>query len=87
MINTQDTFLGAAMRNQKHVILYLLPDVKISGKLRLFDDYSLVIETEKLIHLVPKHAIATVLICRDRKCPDCFPQDEFRQPIDAPPVE
>ena len=73
VINIQDTFLTAALQGNKHVNLYLLCGVKLSGKVRCFDKYSLVLETSTLEHLVYKHSISAVLICRNRKCTECFP--------------
>ena len=72
-INIQDSYLNAALQGQKHVTVYLLCGVKISGRMRCFDKYSLILESDTLEHLVYKHSISSVLICRSRKCVECFP--------------
>lgn len=73
VINIQDSFLTAALHGNKHVTVYLLCGVKLSGRVQSFDKYSLVLETSTLEHLVYKHSISAVLICRNRKCTECFP--------------
>src|SRR5437899_12227408 len=79
-INIQDSYLNAALQGQKHVTVYLLCGVKISGRMRCFDKYSLILESDTLEHLVYKHSISSVLICRSRKCVECFPVKSETQP-------
>jgi host factor-I protein len=46
------------------VTLYLLSGVKLSGKIKSFDKYSLVMETNNQEQLIFKHAISTVVTFR-----------------------
>jgi host factor-I protein len=58
--NIQDTFLNNARKDKTLVTVYLLSGVKLSGKIRSFDKYSLVMETNNQEQLIFKHAISTV---------------------------
>ena len=43
--NIQDAFLNNARKDKSLVTIYLLSGVKLSGKIKSFDKYSLVMET------------------------------------------
>lgn len=58
--NIQDIFLNNARRDRAVVGLQLMNGQKMSGKIRSFDKFSLVVETNHEEHLVFKHAIATI---------------------------
>jgi host factor-I protein len=52
-------------RKEKGVItIYLLSGVKLSGRIKSFDKYSLVLETNNQEQLIFKHAISTVVTMR-----------------------
>jgi host factor-I protein len=70
----QETFFHAALLGKKHVTVHLLNGVKISGTVRSFDKYSVVLETNRLEQLIFKHSISAAFICRNRHCPECFPE-------------
>lgn len=59
--NIQDSFLNNARKDKIVVTLYLLSGVKLSGRIRSFDKYSLVLETNSQEQLIFKHAISTVV--------------------------
>jgi host factor-I protein len=71
--NIQETFFHSALLGKKHVTVHLLNGVKISGKVRSFDKYSVVLETNTLEQLIFKHSISAAFICRNRHCTECFP--------------
>lgn len=71
--NIQETFFHSALLGKKHVTVHLLNGVKISGKVRSFDKYSVVLETSTLEQLIFKHSISAAFICRNRHCTECFP--------------
>lgn len=71
--NIQESFFHAALLGKKHITVHLLNGVKISGKVRSFDKYSLVLETSTLEQLIFKHSISAAFICRNRHCTECFP--------------
>lgn len=62
--NIQDAFLNNARKDKSLVTIYLLSGVKLSGKIKSFDKYSLVMETNNQEQLIFKHAISTVVVGR-----------------------
>ncbi|HZU21588.1 MAG TPA: RNA chaperone Hfq [Terriglobales bacterium] len=60
--NIQDTFLNTARKDRVPITLYLLSGVKLSGRIRSFDKYSVVLETNNQEQLIFKHAISTVVM-------------------------
>ena len=62
--NIQDSFLNNARKEKGVVTIYLLSGVKLSGRIKSFDKYSLVLETSNQEQLIFKHAISTVVIAR-----------------------
>lgn len=59
--NIQDSFLNTARREKIHVTIYLMSGVKLSGKIKSFDKYSLILENNNQEQLIFKHAISTVV--------------------------
>ncbi|HYM09495.1 MAG TPA: RNA chaperone Hfq [Bryobacterales bacterium] len=62
--NIQDAFLNNARKDKTVVTIYLLSGVKLSGKIKSFDKYSVVMETNNQEQLIFKHAISTVVTFR-----------------------
>lgn len=62
--NIQDSFLNNARKEKGVVTIYLLSGVKLSGRIKSFDKYSLVLETNNQEQLIFKHAISTVVTVR-----------------------
>ena len=62
--NIQDSFLNHARTEKGLVTIYLLSGVKLSGRIKSFDKYSLVLETNNQEQLIFKHAISTVVTTR-----------------------
>ena len=62
--NIQDSFLNNARKEKGVITIYLLSGVKLSGWIRSFDKYSLVLETNNQEQLLFKHAISTVVTMR-----------------------
>ena len=58
----QDTFLNAARKDRLSVTIYLVSGVKLSGRIRSFDKYALVLESGNQEQLIYKHAISTVVM-------------------------
>lgn len=59
--NIQDSFLNNARKDKVVVTIYLMSGVKLSGRIKSFDKYSLVLETNNQEQLIFKHAISTVV--------------------------
>jgi host factor-I protein len=62
--NIQDAFLNNARKDKTIVTIYLLSGVKLSGRIKSFDKYSVVMETNNQEQLIFKHAISTVVTFR-----------------------
>lgn len=62
--NIQDSFLNTARKDKSVITIYLLSGVKLSGRIRSFDKYSVVLETNNQEQLIFKHAISTVVMSR-----------------------
>jgi len=78
-ITIQESFFGAALQGGRHVTVYLLSGIKVSGVVRSFDKHSVVLETAEQAHLVFKHSITAAFICRDRQCISCSPNQTPNQ--------
>jgi host factor-I protein len=57
--NIQDSFLNNARKDKIVLTIYLMSGVKLSGRIKSFDKYSLVLETNNQEQLIFKHAIST----------------------------
>jgi host factor-I protein len=62
--NIQDTFLNQARRERTGVTIYLISGVKLTGRIKSFDKYSLILEAGSQEQLIFKHAISTVSLPR-----------------------
>ena len=67
--NIQDGFLNSARKERTMVTIYLLSGVKLSGRIRSFDKYSVVLESSNQEQLIFKHAISTVVLPRAGAAP------------------
>jgi host factor-I protein len=84
--NIQDSFLNNA-RKDKHIItIYLLSGVKLTGRIRSFDKYSVVLETNNQEQLIFKHAISTVVTPRPAHPVDRPAPSEAKPATSAPTV-
>ncbi len=63
--NIQDTFLNTARKERTNITIYLLSGVKLTGRIRSFDKYSLVLETGNQEQLIFKHAMSTIAMGRN----------------------
>jgi host factor-I protein len=62
--NIQESFLNNARKEKTFLTIYLMSGVKLSGKIKSFDKYSVVLETNNQEQLIFKHAISTVVVSR-----------------------
>src|SRR6476660_4295178 len=62
--NIQDTFLNNARKERSNITIYLMSGVKLTGRIRSFDKYSVVLETNNQEQLIFKHAISTVAVAK-----------------------
>lgn len=62
--NIQEAFLNNARKDKIFLTVYLMSGVKLSGKIKSFDKYSVVLETNNQEQLIFKHAISTVVVSK-----------------------
>jgi host factor-I protein len=60
----QDTFLNSARKERSNVTIYLMSGVKLTGRIKSFDKYSVILEAGSQEQLIFKHAISTVSLPR-----------------------
>ena len=71
--NIQDAFLNTVRREKVTVTVYLLNGSKLTGRIRSFDKFSILLEAGSHEQLIFKHAISTVSLPRRGS-------EEFRPP-------
>lgn len=59
--NIQDAFLNNARKERTQVAIYLTSGVRLSGRIKSFDKYSLILEVDSQEQLIFKHAISSVV--------------------------
>jgi host factor-I protein len=58
--NIQDAFLNTVRREKTSVVVYLLNGAKLTGRIRSFDKFSVLLESGTQEQLIFKHAISTI---------------------------
>jgi len=62
--NIQEAFLNNTRKDKTFLTIYLMSGVKLSGRIKSFDKYSVVLESNNQEQLIFKHAISTVVVSR-----------------------
>ena len=62
--NIQEAFLNNARKDKTFLTIYLMSGVKLSGRIKSFDKYSVILETNYQEQLIFKHAISTVVVSK-----------------------
>ena len=62
--NIQDLYLNNLRRDKTAVTIFLIGGVRLVGKIRGFDKYSVVLESNQQEQLIFKHAISTITTAR-----------------------
>ena len=60
----QDAFLNTVRREKDTVTIYLMNGAKLSGRIKSFDKFSVLLESGAQEQLIFKHAISTILHAR-----------------------
>jgi len=71
--NIQEAFLNNARKDRTFLTIYLMSGVKLSGRIRSFDKYSVVLESNNQEQLIFKHAISTVVVSKPVHGPSSAP--------------
>ena len=74
--NIQDAFLNTVRRDKTTVMIYLVNGAKLTGRIRSFDKFSVLLEAGSNEQLIFKHAISTISQSR-RGSGDLRPQASF----------
>ena len=98
--NIQEVFLNNARKDKTFLTIYLMSGVKLSGKIKSFDKYSVVLEANNQEQLIFKHAISTVVVAKTMNAqalgtgtgpgmspgtPAAVPDRTSDQPLSQPP--
>ncbi|HSK46094.1 MAG TPA: RNA chaperone Hfq [Candidatus Binatia bacterium] len=68
-INVQESFLSVALAGGKQITVHLLNGAQVSGSVRSFDKYSIVLETTTQEQLIFKHSVSALLVCcKNKRC-------------------
>ena len=67
--NIQEAFLNNARRDKTFLTIYLMSGVKLSGRIKSFDKYSVILESNNQEQLIFKHAISTVVVSKPAYAP------------------
>ena len=62
--NIQDLYLNTVRRDRQSVTIFLMSGVKLIGRIKAFDKYSVILEANNQEQLIFKHAISTVTMSR-----------------------
>src|SRR5580698_9338030 len=67
--NIQEAFLNNARKDKTFLTIYLMSGVKLSGRIKSFDKYSVILESNAQEQLIFKHAISTVVVSKPFQAP------------------
>lgn len=81
--NIQDAFLNTVRREKTTVVVYLLNGAKLTGRIRSFDKFSVLLESGSNEQLIFKHAISTISQNR-RSSGELRPHSATEFPQDEP---
>ena len=84
--NIQEAFLNNARKDKTFLTIYLMSGVKLSGRIKSFDKYSLILEASNQEQLIFKHAISTISLAR-RTPGDLRPQVSADVQPTVPPTQ
>jgi len=85
--NIQEAFLNNARKDKTFLTIYLMSGVKLSGRIKSFDKYSVILETNNQEQLIFKHAISTVVVSRPFHAPAHSTPASAAHGAPGPPVE
>lgn len=64
--NIQDAFLNTARRDRTSVSIHLLHGATLTGRIKSFDKFSVLLDASGQDFLIFKHAISTITVERKR---------------------
>ena len=58
--NIQDSFFNQIRKDRAFVTIYLVNGIKLTGKIRSFDKFTVILENKNQEQMIFKHAISTI---------------------------
>jgi host factor-I protein len=68
--NIQDAFLNTARREKFNIIVHLLQGATLTGRIKSFDKFSVLLDVSGQDSLIFKHAISTISVERKKTSPE-----------------
>ncbi len=68
--NIQDAFLNTARREKLNILIHLLHGATVSGRIKSFDKFSVLLDVGGQDFLIFKHAVSTISIERKKTNPE-----------------
>lgn len=68
--NIQDAFLNTARREKFTIIIHLLHGSTLSGRIKSFDKFSVLLDVSGQDYLIFKHAVSTISVERKKINPE-----------------
>ena len=68
--NIQDAFLNTARREKFSIIVHLLHGATLTGRIKSFDKFSVLLDVSGQDYLIFKHAISTISVERKKQNPE-----------------
>ena len=88
--NIQDAFLNTVRRERDPVTIYLMNGAKLTGRIKSFDKFSVLLESGAQEQLIFKHAISTIQHARrqsgELRAGQASEPAGGEQPPDGPPA-
>jgi host factor-I protein len=82
--NIQEAFLNNARKDKIFLTIYLMSGVKLSGRIKSFDKYSVILESNNQEQLIFKHAISTVVVSKPAHAPSSAHAASAVAPLPVP---
>lgn len=84
--NIQDVFLNQLRREKLPVTVFLMSGVKLTGRIKSFDKYAVILESGQRDQLIFKHAISTVVTTKSAPAASAPPSSPSEPPRTATKV-
>lgn len=81
--NIQDVFLNHLRREKLPVTVFLMSGVKLTGRIKSFDKYAVILESGQRDQLIFKHAISTVVTTKSAPAASAPPASPSEPPSPA----
>ena len=78
--NIQDVFLNQLRREKLAVTIFLMSGVKLTGRIKSFDKFAVILESGQRDQLIFKHAISTVVTTKSAAAASAPPSPPSEPP-------